>query len=91
MTTFKAGDTVKHGPTGETWVLACDQDRREVLPAGWPETVAKAEDCVLVESASDTERLAMLRRVAGSGSYRGSVARLQLATAVAPAASQEAK
>ncbi|MEQ1910243.1 MAG: hypothetical protein ABMA15_15560 [Vicinamibacterales bacterium] len=76
--TFRANDTVKHAPSNETWVLACDQDREDVLPAGWPETIAKATDCVLVRATSDTDRHEMLAHVATTGSYRGSVARRQL-------------
>ncbi len=81
---FRAGDRVKHAPSGETWILACDEIDGRVLPAGWPETLAQAEHCTLVEAASDEKRLEMLRDVAGgysSGngvSYRRSVARTQL-------------
>lgn len=58
---MKAGDTVKHNPSGETWVLAAvDLGRGEVYPCGWPETIAKAADCVLVKSCSDAESREML-------------------------------
>ena len=61
--TFRAGDTVKHGPTGETWILAVDQfGREEVCPCGWPETIAKASDCEIVKQASDEERKQQLLR-----------------------------
>lgn len=62
--TFRAGDTVKHHPTGETWVLATDEERGEVCWAGWPPGYAKASDCTLVEAATEKERLEMLERVA---------------------------
>lgn len=80
---FRAADVVKHAPSGETWVLACDQDREYVIAAGWPETMAKAADCTLVTAASDVERLAMLTRASsrspGHGSsYRRSLAQHQL-------------
>jgi hypothetical protein len=81
-TQFRAGDTVKHGPTGETWLLACDQEREDVLPAGWPETLAKASDCTLVEAATDEQRLGTLQSTQGCEGYRGSVARRQLAAAL---------
>jgi hypothetical protein len=72
---FRAADVVKHGPTGEEWVLACDQEREDVRPAGWPETLARASDCTLVEAASDVARLDMLGRVAAmrpdGGRYDG--------------------
>lgn len=81
--TFRAGDTVKHAGTGETWVLACDQEREWVTPAGWPECQARAADCTLVDPASDAERIDMLTRVSKpSGelgySYRRSLAAHQL-------------
>lgn len=73
---FRAGDTVKHGPSGETWVMACDQDGEHVWPAGWPESRADASDCVLVEAADDVQRLAMLKNVAD---MTGHDARVRLA------------
>jgi hypothetical protein len=66
MAAFRAGDTVFHRPSGETWVLSCDEVEGEVIPAGWPESYANAEDCDLVESASDTERLEMLTNASKS-------------------------
>jgi hypothetical protein len=54
--TFRAGDTVHHFPTGENWILAVDQFGDEVSPCGWPETIAKASDCTILERASDTQR-----------------------------------
>ena len=60
--TFRAGDIVKHGPTGEEWVLAVDQFGNEVSPCGWPETIAKAADCEIVTRASDKERHEQLLR-----------------------------
>lgn len=50
--TFKAGDTVKHGPTGETWFLLEDEKDGHVRPAGWPVSRARADDCTLVEEAA---------------------------------------
>ena len=37
---FRAGDHVKHAPTGEEWELACDEERGEVMPSGWPMGIA---------------------------------------------------
>lgn len=78
MSEFKAGDIVTHIPTGETWVLACDQDGDKVIPAGWPETLANACDCELDEASTESARLEMLEAVSRIGSYRGSLAREQL-------------
>lgn len=55
-TRFRAGDTVHHFPTKENWVLAVDQFGDEVSPLGWPETIAKAADCTILERASDLKR-----------------------------------
>lgn len=57
---FRAGDVVKHRPTGETWRLAVDQFSDEVSPLGWPETIAKAEDCELVEASDEDLRYSTL-------------------------------
>ena len=57
------GDTVKHGPTGETWVVAYVQGDR-LAWCGWPEGEARLSDCTLVESATDEERLKLLHQLA---------------------------
>jgi len=77
---FRAADVVFHHPSGERWVLACDQNGVDVQPAGWPQTLAKASDCELKEAATDEQRLEMLKRVSGlmNGGYRTSVAKAQL-------------
>lgn len=61
---FRAGDTVHHFPTGENWILAVDQFGDEVSPCGWPETIAKASDCEILERASDSDRHQQLLRSA---------------------------
>jgi len=53
---FKAGDTVKHHPTGETWLLIRDEHEGQVFPGGWPPSIAKAEDCTLIRSCPHPER-----------------------------------
>lgn len=63
---FHAGDVVKHGPTGETWVLANDQDGEHVSPCGWPCSLAYASDCVLIERATEERRLAKLHSFAAT-------------------------
>lgn len=67
---MKSGDTVFHRPSGETWVVAW-ADAREVLPAGWPETIASASECDLVRSCSDDEYWAMVEAVARYQDTRG--------------------
>lgn len=76
---FRAGDAVRHRPTGETWLLACDEERGEVVASGWPETIARAVDCERVRVATDEQRLERLREVARSGGgYRAALAARQL-------------
>lgn len=68
---FRAGDKVHHGPSGEDWILAVDEERGEVIPAGWPESFAKAAECTLIDAATDGERRSMLEQVAESRSDHG--------------------
>lgn len=65
--TFRAGDHVHHGPTGEEWVLAfgdLEDGTGRVSPCGWPACLADAKDCTLIEAASDEDHLKTLRDVA---------------------------
>jgi hypothetical protein len=57
------GDTVKHAPTGETWVVAYVQNGR-LAWCGWPEGEADLKDCALVEAATDEYRLRLLNQMA---------------------------
>ncbi len=62
---MRAGDTVKHGPTAETWYLGgADMERDEVYPCGWPETIAKASDCTLIKAATDEEHWKLVEELA---------------------------
>lgn len=58
---MKLGDTVFHRPSGETWIVA-HADETEVMPVGWPETIAKRSDCDLVEHCSEEEHAELLGR-----------------------------
>jgi hypothetical protein len=77
---FRAADVVAHGPSGETWVLACDEFSDSVWPAGYPETRAAATDCTLITPATDAERVDMLTRAAAitGADYRRRLAAHQL-------------
>lgn len=66
-TKFRAGDEVHHAPSGEDWLLAGDEENGKVQPCGWPESIAEAKDCSLIEAATDEERLAMLNEWAKKG------------------------
>ncbi len=77
---FRAGDEVLHRPTGETWLLICDEENGVVAPGGWPDTRASASDCELVRAASDDERLETLGVASKSGHSARSTAARQLET-----------
>lgn len=85
---FLAGDFVHHGPSGEEWVLATDEEKGEVMPSGWPECIAKASDCTLQQRATPEQRLKILTiwaaphpDAAGERDRRTLTARRQLAAA----------
>lgn len=75
---FRAGDRVKHRPSGETWILCCDERNGRVAPCGWPESYADALDCELIERANHQVRVSMLRLASTSSGPRGSWAKAQL-------------
>jgi hypothetical protein len=63
MSEIDTGDSVKHGPTGETWVVAyVDGDR--LAWCGWPKGEAALADCTLVEKASPEARDKLLHDMA---------------------------
>ena len=64
---FRAADSVRHEPSGEEWLLATDEENGRVQPWGWPESMAEAKDCQLIEPATDQERLDMLKTWAAEG------------------------
>jgi hypothetical protein len=69
--TMRTGDYVKHGPTGETWVVAY-VDGPDLAWSGWPEGVARVADCTLVKACSDEEHEAHLREWADKPHRRDS-------------------
>lgn len=65
---IRAGDSVKHLPTGETWLVAAvSRDNRQIVCCGWPESIADASDCRVENPCSDEEHESLLREVVGSG------------------------
>lgn len=64
-TTIDTGDHVKHGPTGEGWVVAYVKGDR-LAWVGWPEGEALLADCKLITKVTDVERDALLRALAKS-------------------------
>lgn len=67
--TFRAGDVVRHKPSGEEWVVAwCDGD--DLAWCGWPNGVARTSDCDLIRAASDEQHMKVCRDVANCGDSR---------------------
>lgn len=64
MIKVDTGDTVKHLPSGETWIVACVENG-ELSWVGWPEGWAKLADCVLVKKATAEKRQKILEQMAG--------------------------
>lgn len=74
---FRAGDSVLHGPSGETWVVAY-VDGEYMAWCGWPEGEAQVRDCTLVTAVSDTDHIAWLVDIAKANGKRGRKARAAL-------------
>lgn len=81
---IRCGDTVKHHPTGEEWVVAyADYTTGHLAYSGWPEGIAKIAECELVESCTDEEHVAHVaewldfahRRDDGTEDHRQAVVR----------------
>lgn len=62
---MRTGDVVLHRPSGEKWLVAM-ADEADIMPCGWPETVARVSDCEIVTAADDAEHIKVLREVARS-------------------------
>lgn len=58
-------DVVKHGPTGEEWLVARVRDDR-LAWCGWPQGWAALSDCTLVRKATPEQREKLLRDIADS-------------------------
>lgn len=55
MATMRAGDRVRHLPSGEKWILSTNPEDGDITWYGWPEGWAKESDCVLVRACTDEE------------------------------------
>lgn len=75
MSIIEAGDTVKHVPSGEQWfVLGVHKWWKELCVAGYPPTVAKVSDCVLVKKGNGiTEKERKYREEAFGPNYVDSI------------------
>src|SRR5688572_10852207 len=70
MSRIKAGDTVLHHDSGEKWSVAW-ADEKELIAAGWPETLARVDGCELLESCTDEQSVAMLEQAVKSSGMKG--------------------
>lgn len=52
---FRAGDAVKHKPTGHTYSVGAVDEQGNVYPNGWPPGYVRESDCELDEAATDEE------------------------------------
>lgn len=68
---FRTGDSVHHGPTGETWVVAyADPSTGFMSWLGYPEGRAAIADCTLTKRATDEDHQRWLRDLVASGGFR---------------------
>lgn len=78
---IRAGDSVHHKPSGETWVVAVvGRDGTYFYPAGWPAGSAELSDVERVREATDEQHMRQLRDSAKLGTHdpRGRGARWRL-------------
>jgi hypothetical protein len=74
--TIDTADHVRHGPTGEEWVVAYVKGDR-LAWCGWPQGEAALSDCTLTKKATPEERDKLLRDLAAirEGDMRADYAR----------------
>lgn len=81
---FRAGDVVKHMPSGETWTLAAIENvggRWRAGACGWPETWVPITELDIVKPATDAKHFAFLIEVALAGAGHRTTACLHVASA----------
>lgn len=73
---IRCGDIVKHGPTGEEWLVAwADPETGDLAWCGWPNGIARISDCTLVEACDDAKHRRVLDMVLGTDGSRARMAR----------------
>jgi len=64
---IRANDTVRHRPSGETWVV-CGVWFKYLIPCGYPfPTMALLEDCELLESRTEPQTPEMKKALMDAG------------------------
>lgn len=66
--TLRCGDSVKHKPSGEEWVVSY-VDGEYLSWLGWPNGEAKVSDCELIRSCSHSDHIKILKSVAAAGDH----------------------
>lgn len=79
MQPINTGDTVRHQPTKELWVVAFVQDDK-LSWCGWPEGWAELSDCKLIKKATSEERTKLLKQMAAMPTEQDHRARYARAT-----------
>ena len=68
---IRCGDHVRHEPSGWIWVVAwADYETGELACCGWPNGIARIEDCTLVTASTDEEHRNALASVIITGGSR---------------------
>lgn len=75
---MKAGDSVKHLPTGETWTLGYVNDGRFLGWLGWPVGELPINQFELADSCSLHDHVKTLRSMLNSDGKMSAMARVQL-------------
>jgi hypothetical protein len=76
--TIDTADHVKHGPSGEEWVVA-RATSTHVYPCGWPPSRGDMADCTLIKKATPGERDKLLEALAAGTSENAAWAKSALA------------
>jgi hypothetical protein len=87
-TPIRAGDHVLHRPSGETWVVAAVEGD-ELAWAGWPDGLARTQDCERTHEAADAEHREFQRLVERGSGSRARMARRHACPACAVADAQD--
>ena len=74
------GDTVRHIPSGEEWLVAYVRDGK-LAACGWPDELVPASDCVLVQRMPLGKKLDLRRELSRSTGHRAEHARALLRSA----------
>lgn len=74
MDKIRCGDVVLHRPSAKYWLVAyADYETGDLSWSGWPEGVARIEDCELVRKATDEQFLAHVVAVMSSSGAKAEV------------------